>query len=102
MLLENPIEILGPAEKQAIQDASTFVTAGMPVSDLVTERLMYLSQALRHREVIADLQSSVKYTQAQTKADLLQVEHETHEDLKDEYSDCYREKPSSRVRRESH
>ena len=85
MKLSDPTSILGPQEKSIIEEASRFLSTGIPIAEIPAERASYLSEVMKHKELIVNLKSLVDFSTTEAKSQVCQVEQSTLESLSDEY-----------------
>lgn len=85
MKLSDPTSILGPQEKSIIDEASRFLSTGIPIAEIAAERASYLSEVMKHKELIVNLKSLVDLSSTEAKSQVCQVEQSTLESLSDEY-----------------
>ena len=85
MKLSDPTSILGPQEKSIIEEASRFLSTGIPIAEIPAERASYLSEVMKHKELIVNLKSLVDLSSTEVKSQVCQVEQSTLESLSDEY-----------------
>lgn len=85
MKLEDPTNILGPTEKSIVEEASRFLSTGIPISEITVERASYLSEVMKHKELIVNLKSLVDFSMTDAWSQVCQVEQSSLESLSDEY-----------------
>lgn len=84
MELDNPIELLGPAEADLIQEATTFLKSSLPDKELKIQVTQWLSKNLQLQTSILSLRSQLRFTAAKRWIKLAENNAHERELLKNE------------------